>query len=973
MVFKKAKCRANNSTGRKLKSPDDTLATNTKEKHAQYWRDAMRKSRARAKDTANPSLSKVGRPYIPDTPMTPRPSSSKLGRPCIGDTPMTPRSLNKRKCLLGRKKYRGSTIPKKRSEAVKKRWSMKNKSSSCTMSVSDELASSSSESEIEYPDLADEKSPAESVERKHKYHKLKLQQLLSKEPLQNLDFLVHYCRSFSSRLSLDTANYVSVGKLGARALRYNGDKINKFFDKLNDDFADKLLLYWLENLVEHNLVQSIFDEHRWVLPPRYSPLKFKVIQAAAKLAEHYLKRDQTTNNQRILGTRYVAEVAKTSGLTLANWGSVSILAKHTNCSRQFAKSVLQAIENNDLESFVSRNTRCDSIHADRQWTDQILNFVMKPENSRAVPGLEQISIKYGVRRPKFILRKPRAIIASEFIDAHPSCPFKSCTIMREFPQNAVTASSSDKKRNSCPYHCNARRLINALHVNNTARSVSTSCREMVILCMCNDGSINANDPTQWNKDCVHGNCKYCPMPYIKIPIEKSNNIISFSLWEYGIDELKKKKQEAKGGKKADGKVYGLFRHDVTITEAVIMFLDMMPKLKVHVFTAYSQWNAHTVNRLSLDDTSVITIEDYQQNLEIEYAETPTAMAYSSNKTTVALYPIVAEYEVNGVPHKGAIVFISDDKLHDFQQVSRFEERMFQILRDKVPHQIHHWQRWSDGCGHQFRSRFCNAEIQKIQKRLQLQSVKWEYFEAHEGKNLSDALGSMIKTKCLRKMLDHPDGVRSAGDVVDLISDLPESTEKFSFIAVEEFKEFDRIPPKDRDDIPIQSILKVHSIKTVPCGLLAQLQTCTSCSPSILCDKCLELPPTVITEEAEDSEDDGERVCDDDIAITDNDSDSEDDTENTETNFGYAVWAKYYRTWYPSKVVSANELPASLKKKLANSEGLVPVQWYGDSSYSLIQQRNVDTLAQNRIDEARAAVSVDMLVKYNNALSDVHND
>ena len=56
--------------------------------------------------------------------------------------------------------------------------------------------------------------------------------------------------------------------------------------------------------------------------------------------------------------------------------------------------------------------------------------------------------------------------------------------MREFPQNAVTASNKDKKRNSCPYHCNTRRIITALHLNDVAKSVSVSCREMVLTNVC---------------------------------------------------------------------------------------------------------------------------------------------------------------------------------------------------------------------------------------------------------------------------------------------------------------------------------------------------------------------------------------------------------------------------------------------------------------------------------------------------------
>ena len=209
-----------------------------------------------------------------------------------------------------------------------------------------------------------------------------------------------------------------MGKMENRALRYQGDRINQLISKISemsDEYVDKLLVYWLENLLEHRIVDCVFEEQKWELPDKYTPLQFKVACAASALEGNFLKRDQTTNGQRILGTRFVGEVVKVTGLSSTSRGSIQLLSKYTNCSRKFAKSVMLTIENNDIENFLTRNVRCDSIHANRQWTDLIIKYVLKPENARAVPGREQVSIKYGVQRPKFILGKPRAIIASEFM------------------------------------------------------------------------------------------------------------------------------------------------------------------------------------------------------------------------------------------------------------------------------------------------------------------------------------------------------------------------------------------------------------------------------------------------------------------------------------------------------------------------------------------------------------------------------
>ena len=81
------------------------------------------------------------------------------------------------------------------------------------------------------------------------------------------------------------------------------------------------------------------------------------------------------------------------------------------------------------------------------------------------------------------------------------------------------------------------------------------------------------------------------------------------------------------------------------------------------------------------------------------------MAFSSNKLTEAIFPICAEFLDEQLRlQKGAIVFISEDKKHDFQQVETFEKRMFEILRMKCADEIKNWLRFSNGCAAQFTSR-----------------------------------------------------------------------------------------------------------------------------------------------------------------------------------------------------------------------------------------------------------------------------
>ena len=121
--------------------------------------------------------------------------------------------------------------------------------------------------------------------------------------------------------------------------------------------------------------------------------------------------------------------------------------------------------------------RCDTIKATK-WPIEITEFVLSPENSRAVPGEASVSVRYGVRKPKYILLKSRHELATTFKAIHPDCKFSASAIMREFPQNAVTATTRDLERNSCPYHTNARRLIKCIHKAGVGKDIKASCRAL---------------------------------------------------------------------------------------------------------------------------------------------------------------------------------------------------------------------------------------------------------------------------------------------------------------------------------------------------------------------------------------------------------------------------------------------------------------------------------------------------------------
>ena len=145
------------------------------------------------------------------------------------------------------------------------------------------------------------------------------------------------------------------------------------------------------------------------------------------------------------------------------------------------------------------------------------------------------------------------------------------------------------------------------------------------------------------------------------------------------------------------------------------------------------------------------------------------MAYSSNKQTIAIYPLCVEYLSDvGILCKGGIIFMSKDKNHDYTQVEAFEARAFEIYHEKISPNSKHWKRFSDGCRSQFWFCFVAADMVKMHSKLSLEYISYNRFDVNEGKSISDTLGSIVKCAFNRAIVKEDEGVTSLEDIINLI-------------------------------------------------------------------------------------------------------------------------------------------------------------------------------------------------------------
>ena len=135
-------------------------------------------------------------------------------------------------------------------------------------------------------------------------------------------------------------------------------------------------------------------------------------------------------------------------------------------------------------------------------------------------------------------------------------------------------------------------------------------------------------------------------------------------WNYCLSVANKKTEiKNKQGRWVEKNVFALYPEEMTLEMAIESLKTSLPNLCKHIYTANYQWHACSTLQNHLNKSSVITVEDYQINIEVEFTENPTSLAYSTNKLLYALYLICVEYLEGGIVKKSAVSFISSDKKH----------------------------------------------------------------------------------------------------------------------------------------------------------------------------------------------------------------------------------------------------------------------------------------------------------------------
>ena len=759
----------------------------------------------------------------------------------------------------------------------------------------------------------------------------------------------------------------------------------------------KFLMMWAQNLITKDKENFLrfgvtFKDSEDI------PVDVRIEEISDTVASSLI-RERNNPDCRKVSIIHAVEVAQQAGLG-NHHGDVAALRRGIGCSKEFSTKVLEAVvAKKPVESIVGRKPRKDATRLSGV-SERLTVFLSNPEHTRALPGHNTVSVAYGCRKQKFLLKKSKDELLTVFKEENPDVSISKKVLLRDWPANFVPPTSKDEERNVCPLHSNFRRCLDGLRKVGAATNLPKSVRAICAMCLCDSPDTLHLDPSSWPQACALATCTSCPELHIELPAN-SSMMIQFLQWQKG--------QSAKLDRSGSSKeIFSLFPVTVTVSEAAKMLQSFFPKIKIHVYVATHQYEALRLrsNNLLLGD--LLTIEDYTMNIELNYSETTTSSNYTANSLSFAGFPIAARFIDPDTlkPAKAAILFVSEDKKHDYEQVEMFEKRALEILNDKCGQFFVNWNRWSDNCAGQFKSRKTMGKLVAAKSNV-LQAVtdteckvSWEFLEANEAKNESDTIGGFCKTALRQVMLRNPDiAIHSADDLVAAIEKGLEKSchgsARYKFIYLESFPKFDR--KEHSAEIKLQGIQKLHSFTLHTGGIQASQLSCHECLVSRLCGGCKIKDATVsaatvekalkdatVDDDLEGSVGESDEIGDLDVEDPESDSEddagseckssedscSDDDDEVDISEPGNIVWVLWGRRRYPARVVLVAEVPDSVRPSLRKDDGKsVVVRFYGDNDYSRVDKKKLIELGQDSNDLKWSRFS-NVLEKYHLALADL---
>ena len=489
------------------------------------------------------------------------------------------------------------------------------------------------------------------------------------------------------------------------------------------------------------------------------PVQDTVDKAAASLGEDLGDIGGTSEknmDEKILKVALLTETVKKNPDIISNStrGCARSLAKSFGVSTKMAKKVIQKTKNEQSPREIATRKSKETV-LDTKWPELVQQFCLTKPICREAPG-ESVSVAYGKREEKFIRQFPIKEIYKLFCIKYPDFKYKLTTFRTLVPKNLVKPNLRDVKQNVCPLHENVKRCIkgfNRFMKKNKMKNLllPTSTIDVCLVMICNPNKENAEinrNPLNWNPKCTKGDCDKCPgnswfaslLKTITSNNELKKKDITCSQW---ISERE--------GKKTRQVLRQLKMNIIKFIQEVLQNCLLENKFPEHLRKAWNQWQITkyplTVTSNDPNDVAIRTREDYQEDIKFLCMSETVSTHRGIGVITMVCYPIVMEvFFPDGSKELRGIIYLSNTKNKNFDTVRYFEERCVDYVRKTLGHNVVRFDRITDGCSSQYWCYGTCHHLETMPAELDIPLINFHRYERYEGKNFSDALGSILKRK-----------------------------------------------------------------------------------------------------------------------------------------------------------------------------------------------------------------------------------
>ena len=182
---------------------------------------------------------------------------------------------------------------------------------------------------------------------------------------------------------------------------------------------------------------------------------------------------------------------------------------------------------------------------------------------------------------------------------------------------------------------------------------------------------------------------------------------------------------------------------------------------------------------SIDPNSVAirTREDYQEDIKFLCMSETVSTHRGVGVITMVCNPIVMEiFFDDGTKQLIGIIYLSNVKNKNFNTVRHFEEKCIEYVKQQLGYKIRRYDRLTDGCSSQYWCYGSFHHLETMPTDLDIPNIKFHRYEPYEGKNFSDALGSILKQKMRSEALQNKVFGNNEESMQQILDEIDDDTE-----------------------------------------------------------------------------------------------------------------------------------------------------------------------------------------------------